>query len=87
MSDLVQDRQLIITVLRLLSTHRRSGWTRHKYCRILAGWYDDEQDKRVFVPEQVGEVLRWSYWEWEGNEPLAIKMYVRVRLQHLGLGT
>jgi hypothetical protein len=87
MSDLVQDRQLVITVLRLLPTHRRSEWTRDTHCRIRAGWYDDEQDKRVFVPEQVGEILRWSYWEWEGKEPLAIKMSVRVRLQHSALGT
>jgi hypothetical protein len=87
MSDLVQDCQLIITVLRLIPTHRRSGWTRHKYCRIRAGWYDDEQDKRVFVPVQVGEILRWSYCDWEGNKPLAIKMSVRVRLQHPALGT
>ena len=87
MSDLVQDRQLIITVLRLIPTHRRTNWTRHRLCRILAGWYDDQQDKRVFVSEQVGEIMRWDYCEWEGKEPLAIKLYVRVRLQHSALGT
>ena len=87
MSDLVQNRQLIISVLRLIPTHRPSDWTREKRCRILAGWYDDEQHKRVFVPEQVGEIVSWSYWAWEGDEPLAIKMSVRVRLQHSALGT
>ena len=87
MSDLVQDRELVITVFRLIPTCRRSSWTNHKHCHIRAGWYDDEQGKRVFVPAQVGAILRWSYWQWDGKEPLAIKMYVRVRLKQSGLGT
>ena len=87
MSNLAQERPLVITVLRLIPTHRRSNWTRHRLCRILDGWYDDQQDKRVFVSEQVGEIMRWDYCEWEGKEPLAIKLYVRVRLQHSALGT
>jgi hypothetical protein len=87
MSDLEQDRQLVISVFRLIPTYRRSSWMYRKHCRIRAGWYDDEQGQRVFVPEQFGEILRWSYLQWDGKDPLAIKMYVRVRLRQSGLGT
>ena len=71
-------RHLVITVHRLI-LHHRSDWTPDKHCRILSGWYADEDGAPVFIPEQLGEVLEWSYCEWVDEEPQAIEMCVRVR--------
>lgn len=58
----------------------RSGWARERHCRILAGCYETEYGREVSVPEQIGEIVGWSYFESEGREPVAITMYVRVQL-------
>jgi hypothetical protein len=78
MIKLAYDRQLVNTVFRLIS-HRRSDGPPDKRCRILTGWYAREHGELVFISEQVGEILSWSYCEWVDEEPRAIKMYVRVR--------
>ena len=76
--EIVAEYGLVIIVLRLVPRHR-PDWTPDKHCRILAGWYADEHGEPVFISEQVGEILGWSYCEWVDEEPQAIKMYVRVR--------
>jgi hypothetical protein len=78
MIHLFQGRQLVITVFRLIS-HHRSDWTPDKHCRILTGWYNEKGGERVFIFEQVGEIVGWSYCEWVTEKPQAIRMYVRVR--------
>jgi hypothetical protein len=65
-------------VFRLIP-HHACNWTSDKRCRIFTGWYHEERGERVFITEQVGEIVSWSYCEWVDEEPQAVKMYVRVR--------
>ena len=57
----------------------RSGWSRDRHCRILAGCYEAEQGCEVYVREQLGEIVGWRFNEWEGTEPVAVKLYVHVQ--------
>ena len=69
-----------IVLRRLLPAYR--GWARDRRCRVLAGCYETEPPRvrEVYVREQVGEIQGWGFAEWEGKEPVAIKLYVRVEV-------
>jgi hypothetical protein len=49
---------------------------------VLPGCYETEPPRvrEVNVGEQVGEIQGWSFSDWEGKEPVAIKLYVRVEV-------
>ncbi len=59
----------------------RGHWSHDKQCRVLAGCYETEGPKirEVYVPEQVGVIQGWSFGEWDGTTPTAVKLYVGVR--------
>jgi hypothetical protein len=68
----------------VLALHRpippRRGWTRDKHCRVLAGCYETKMGREVYVAEQIGEILGWSFWDWDGKEPVGVRLYVRVQV-------
>jgi hypothetical protein len=59
----------------------RPGWARDQECRVLAGCYEKTGPgaREVYVREQVGHIEGWSYCEWDGDRPVAVRLYVRVQ--------
>jgi hypothetical protein len=70
--------EVVIAVVRAIPM--RPGWARDKRCRLLADWYADEQGEPVYVPEQIGAIVGWNFYPWEGQEPVTIRMSVRVQV-------
>jgi hypothetical protein len=60
----------------------RGGWARDRQCRVLAGCYETvgPPAREVYVREQVADIEGWSYCEWDGTTPLAVKLYMSVRV-------
>ena len=80
------DRTAVVTLTRpvpsLPGDGERLGWARDATCRVLAGRYDvtGPQAREVYCREQVGHIKGWSYCEWDGTTPTAVKLYVRVEV-------
>lgn len=61
----------------------RPGWAREARVKIRTGCYETGGGpvaREVYVREQVGTVEGWSYCEWDGTTPTAVKLYVRVTI-------
>lgn len=73
-----------VTITCIRPIPARKGWARDKKCRILGGEYERTYPVKIGQPEtitvngQIGTIEGWSYCEWDGKKPVAVKLYIRV---------